>query len=105
MAEPSDFLAELKTRVGNPAVADSAFITYITSAMREVKPGTYRSNDDYVEQVLDTACMKLANDGKFPQTQSVSQNGVTASFSLNDPKVWLNRVTERRQAVLLGAGR
>lgn len=101
---PQDFLPELKARVENPAVADSVFITYITSAMREVKPGCY-PHDDYVEQVLDTACMKLANDGKFPQTQSVSQNGVTASFSLNDPKVWLNRVTERRQAQLLGAGR
>ena len=99
-----DFLPELKARVENPAVADSVFIKYITSAMRDVNPANY-PEDDYVEQVLDTACMKLANDGKFPQVQSFSQNGVTSSFSLNDPRVWKDRITERRQAQLLGAGR
>ena len=99
-----DFLPELKARVENPAVADSVFIKYITSAMREVNPANY-PEDDYVEQVLDTASMKLAYDNKFPEVQSINQNGVSTSFSQNDPERYRRRVTERRQAQLLGAGR
>jgi len=100
---PQDFLSELKARVENPAVADSVFIKYIVSAMREVNPANYPT-DDYIEQVLDTACMCLAYDNKFPEIQSVSQNGVSTSFSQNDPERYRRRVTERRQAQLLGAG-
>ncbi|MBN2401995.1 MAG: hypothetical protein JXN64_06325 [Spirochaetes bacterium] len=89
--------------MGNPAVSDKELLDYIISAKREVKISNY-TNDDYIEQILDTACMKLAIDNKFPEISSVSQNGLTTSFSQNDPERFRRRITERRQASLLGTG-
>jgi hypothetical protein len=99
----ADFLTPLKLRLKNPAVSDDELNEYIASSMREVNPVNYEP-DDYTEQVLDTACYKLALDNKFPEISSVSQNGVTTSFSGNDPERFRRRITERRQAVLLGTG-
>jgi len=98
-----NFTASLSTRLANPAVSDDELTEYIKSAQREVKPTNY-SADDYIEQVLDTACMKLAIDNKFPEISSVSQNGLTTSFSQNDPERFRRRITERRQAILIGTG-
>jgi len=98
-----DFVKSLKARLANPAVSNDELCEYVSSAMREVCQSNYRPND-YIEQVLDTACYKLSLDNKFPEISSVSQNGLTTSFSGNDPKRWINRITERRQAVLLGTG-
>jgi hypothetical protein len=98
-----DFTASLKKRLANPAVSDDELKEYIHSAQREVKLSNYLT-DDYIEQVLDTACMKLAIDNKFPEISSVSQNGLTTSFSQNDPERFRKRITERRQAILLGTG-
>lgn len=97
------FITSLTVRLANPAVTVSELTEYITSSQREVKSENYSEND-YVEQILDTACYKLAIDGKFPEVQSVSQNGLTTSFSSNDPERYRRRMTERRQALLLGAG-
>ena len=97
----SDFITSLSARLANPAVTDSELTEYITSSQREVDSANYSEND-YIEQVLDTACYKLAIDGKFPEIQSVSQNGVSTSFSANDPEKYRRRMTERRQALLLG---
>ena len=99
----SDFITSLTLRLANPAVSANELTEYITSAQREVDSGNYSTND-YIEQVLDTACYKLAVDNKFPEVSSVSQNGVTTSFSQNDPERFRRRMTERRQAILLGAG-
>ena len=99
----SDFITSLSVRLDNPAVTESELTEYILSAQREVDSANYPEND-YIEQVLDTACYKLAIDGKFPEIQSVSQNGLTSSFSANDPEKYRRRITERRQAQLLGAG-
>ena len=99
----SDFITSLTLRLANPAVSVDELTEYITSSQREVDSGNYSTND-YIEQVLDTACYKLAVDNKFPEVQSVSQNGVTTSFSQNDPERFRRRMTERRQAVLLGSG-
>jgi len=99
----TDFLTPLKLRLSNPAVSDTELNEYIASAMREVKAINYE-DDDYAEQVLDTACYKLAIDNKFPEVQSVSQNGLSTSFSSNDPERFRRRITERRQAVLLMTG-
>lgn len=99
----SDFITSLTVRLANPAVTDSELTEYILSSQREVDSGNYSTND-YIEQVLDTACYKLAMDGKFPEVQSVSQNGLSTSFSANDPEKYRRRMTERRQAQLLGAG-
>ena len=99
----SDFINSLTVRLANPAVTVSEMTEYILSAQREVKSINY-DPDDYIEQVLDTACYKLAVDNKFPEISSVSQNGVTTSFSQNDPERFRRRMTERRQALLLGAG-
>lgn len=101
---PQDFLPELRLRLNNPAVPDSELISYLTSSMREVSATNYADTNTYTEQLLDSACHKLALDQKFPEVQSVSQNGLTSSFSSNNPKRYLDRMTERRQAMLLGAG-
>lgn len=103
MVLTSDLFCSLKKRLANPAVSDVELTEYLTSAMREVKTENY-AEDDYIEQVLDTACMKLAIDNKFPEISSVNQNGLTTSFSGNDPERFRRRVTERRQAVIIGAG-
>lgn len=100
---PTDFLSDLKSRLANPAVTDDDLLQYLGSAMREVKPGNYPA-DDYYEQILDTACYKLSIDNKFPEIQSVSQNGLSTSFSSNDPERYRRRMTERRQAAIMGAG-
>ena len=97
----SDFITSLSARLANPAVSDSELTEYITSSQREVDSANYAEND-YIEQVLDTACYKLAIDGKFPEIQSISQNGLSTSFSANDPEKYRRRMTERRQALLLG---
>lgn len=99
----SEFITSLTVRLGNPAVTDSELTEYITSSQREVNSANY-AESDYIEQVLDTACYKLAIDGKFPEIQSISQNGLSTSFSANDPEKYRRRMTERRQALLLGAG-
>lgn len=94
------FIAELKTRLGNPAVSDSELSTYLTAAKRDVDSGLYDDNS-YNAQILDTACHLLSLDNKFPEISSVSQNGVTTSFAGNDSERWTKRITERRQAVIL----
>lgn len=99
----SKFLSSLTLRLENPAVTVDELTEYLKSAQREVKSGTY-SADDYIEQVLDTACYKLAIDNKFPEVIAVNQNGLTTSFSQNDPERFRRRITERRQALLLEAG-
>lgn len=98
-----EFLTSLTLRLANPAVSVDELTEYLTSAQREVNSGNYPEND-YIEQVLDTACYKLAIDNKFPEVSSVSQNGVTTSFSGNDPERFRSRITERRQACLIGTG-
>ena len=95
-----NFITSLTVRLDNPAVSVSELTEYLNSAMREVKSWNYKP-DDYIEQILDTACMKLAIDGKFPEISSVSQNGLTTSFSGNDPERFRRRITERRQASIL----
>lgn len=97
----SQFLAELKTRLDNPAVSDADLSIYVNMAKRDVDSGLYDDNS-YNSQVLDTACHLLSLDNKFPEISSVSQNGVSTSFAGNDPERWRRRITERRQAILLG---
>ena len=104
MFSDSEFTASLKSRLANPAVTDAALAEYIASAKREVVQGNYKTENDYIEQVLDTACYKLSLDNKFPEISSISQNGLTTSFSGNDPERFRRRITERRQAMLLMTG-
>lgn len=101
MYSVSDFITSLTARLANPAVTVQELTEYILSSQREVDSANYSEND-YIEQVLDTACYKLAIDGKFPEIQSISQNGLSTSFSANDPEKYRRRMTERRQALLLG---
>jgi len=88
---------ELKVRLANPAVADSELEIYVTAAKRSVQLGIY-SNDDYTEQVLDSACHNLLVDGKFPEVNSVSTGGVSTSFAAQDPDRFLKRMNARREA-------
>jgi hypothetical protein len=94
------FLAELTTRLDNPAVSAAEIATYLAMAKRDVDSGLYDDNA-YNSQVLDTACHLLSLDNKFPEISSVSQNGTSTSFAGNDSGRWLKRITERRQAILL----
>lgn len=94
------FATELKTRLANPAVIDTEIDIYVTMAKRDVSSANYSTND-YNNQVLDTACYLLSLDNKFPEIQSTDQNGLTTSFSQNDPERWRRRITERRQANIL----
>lgn len=95
------FVAEIKTRLGNPAVSDSEIAMYLAAAKRDVDSGLY-GDAAYTAQILDTACHLLSLDNKFPEISSVSQNGISTSFAGNDPERWRRRITERRQAILLG---
>ena len=97
----AQFAAELKRRLDNPAVSDADISAYVEYAKSEVDSGLYADNV-YNLQVLDTACHQLALDNKFPEISSVSQNGVSMSFAANDPAKWTKRITERRQAILVG---
>ena len=99
-----EFLSSLKSRLANPAVTDDELNEYIASSKREVTSSNYKTENDYIEQVLDTACYKLSLDNKFPEISSISQNGLTTSFSGNDPERFRWRITERRQAMLLMTG-
>lgn len=95
------FASELKTRLDNPAVSDADIAVYVAMAKRDVDSGLYADNA-YNSQVLDTACYLLSLDNKFPEISSVSQNGVSTSFAGNDSERWRRRITERRQALLVG---
>jgi hypothetical protein len=97
----AQFSAELKTRLDNPAVSDADISIYVAMAKRDVDSGLYVDNA-YNSQVLDTACYLLSLDNKFPEISSVSQNGVSTSFAGNDSERWRRRLTERRQALLVG---
>ena len=103
MFSDSEFTASLKSRLANPAVLDNDLDMYITMAKRDVSPAFY-SDQDYVSQVLDTACYLLSLDNKFPEISSISQNGISTSFAGNDSERWRRRVTERRQAIIMQAG-
>ncbi len=95
------FLAELQTRLDNPAVSAAEISTYLEMAKRDVDSELYGDNA-YNSQVLDTACHLLSLDNKFPEITSISQNGVSTSFAGNDSERWRRRITERRQAILIG---
>jgi hypothetical protein len=95
------FSAELKTRLDNPAVSDAEILMYLATAKRDVDSELYGDNA-YNSQVLDTACHLFSLDNKFPEISSISQNGTTTNFAGNDPERWRRRITERRQAILLG---
>jgi hypothetical protein len=94
--EALDFLEEVRFRLQNPAVSDPALLSYINMAMRDVSPAQYVESD-YIAQILDTTCLYLCRDNKFPEVQSVSGGGVTTSFSSNDPMRYRDAVAGRRQ--------
>jgi len=98
MADPATYLPEIRARLQNPAVPDDALMIYITSALREVSPDLYSDMNTFDAQVLDTTCQLLAIDGKFPEISSVSSQGLTTSFSPNDPERYTKRINARRQA-------
>jgi len=95
------FLEELRRRLDNPAVADSELTAYLEDAKRDADSGLYGDNA-YNAQILDTACHLLSLDNKFPEISSISQNGTSTNFAGNDSERWRRRITERRQAILLG---
>ncbi len=98
MAIPSvDFLNDLRTRLGNPAISDPELLKYIDYAKSNVDRGLY-SATDYIAQVLDAACQYLFEDNKFPEITSLSEGGVTTSFAGDGEKRFRERLEGRRQA-------
>jgi len=97
----ADYLGELKARLQNPAISDTDLLTYIHAAFRDVSPALY-AGPDYDAQILDTACLSLSIDGKFPEVSSISGGGVTTSFSPNDPERFRRRIRARRTASWMG---
>jgi len=96
--DPAVYLDELKMRLQNPSVSDADLLVYITAAARDVSNPSLYSASDYDAQILDTACQLLAIDNKFPEIQSVSSQGVSTSFSSNDPERYRRRIASRRAA-------
>ena len=98
MFSDSEFIQKLSTRVKNPALEDSELLEYIIQAKGDVEEGNYNESN-YNAQVLDQACVYLVEDNKFPEINSISQGGVTTSFSSNSIKTrYLDRIRARRQA-------
>lgn len=95
MFNPSLYIAELKGRLKNPAISDEELTQYLLSASRKVKE-TEWSEYDYKELVLLNACQGLLSDNKFPEIQSVSSQGVSTSFSSNDPERFLKQIANLR---------
>lgn len=95
--DPAVYLDELRMRLQNPSVGDPDLTIYLTAASREVSPAQYNP-DDYNAQILDTACQMLAIDNKFPEISSISSQGVSTSFTSNDPERYRRKIAARRAA-------
>jgi hypothetical protein len=96
MAEKADkFVARLQVRLKNPAVSLQELRDYINAAIAAVDPQFY-TPAEYEQQVLDQACQLLYGDGKFPDIQSQSTNGISTSFSGDGPDKFRERLEARR---------
>lgn len=93
-----EFSNALSKRVGNPAIENTEFNFYIDLAKKDVLQENYSLEADYEQQLLDTACLLLQIDNKFPEITGVSANGVTTSFSQSDINRFRRRVASRRMA-------
>ena len=90
-------VTELASRLSNSAISDAELLTYIMMSKRDVSISQYTATN-YYAQVLDTACVYLCDDNKFPEISSVDQGGVSTSFASNDPQRFQKRIEGRRQA-------
>ena len=97
MADPADYLDELKVRLKNPSVSASDLLDYLTAALRDVDVAQYSTND-FTSQVIDTACQELFIDGKFPEVTGISASGVSTSLSTGDAERFRRRLAGRRQS-------
>ena len=91
-----EFTSQLSLRLKNPAIEDSELLAYIKYAKNDVDKDNY-SVGDYENQILDTACLLLMEDEKFPGITSVNQGGVTTSFH-GEMNRYKKRIASRRQA-------
>lgn len=98
MLSVDQYVEELRQRLANPAVSDVELRTYIIAALRDVDASNYVDPNAADAQVLDTACQLLYSDGKFPDVGSISQGGVSTSFSGADAEKFKERLTSRRSA-------
>lgn len=102
MLSDSEFTKKLKTRVGNPALSDSELLEYIDMGKQDVDVENY-SDSDYNAQVLDSACLYLIEDNKFPEVKGVTQGGISTSFDSNRER-YVERIKARRQASWMSRG-
>jgi len=94
----AELLEVLKSRVKNPAISDSEFVEYLSIGKVEIAGDNYSSVDVYDAQLLDSACLLLSIDNKFPEISSINQNGISTSFAANDPERYRRRIASRRFA-------
>ena len=93
-----EFSDALARRIGNPAIENTEFDFYIELAKKDVIQENYSLDNGYEQQILDTACLLLQIDNKFPEITGVSVNGVSTSFSQSDINRFRRRVASRRVA-------
>ena len=98
MFDPSLYIDELRIRLSNPAILDDELTIYLVSASRQVSTDIEWTEDEYTEMILNSACQLLLVDNKFPEIQSVASNGVSTSFSGNDPERFRKKISALRSA-------
>lgn len=96
MFDPSLYINELRIRLSNPAILDEELNIYLVSASRQVSTDLDWTDGEYTEMILNSACQLLLVDNKFPEIQSVSSNGVSTSFSGNDPERFRKKIAALR---------
>ena len=98
MMTDQEFSDALALRVGNPAIESTEYLFYIELSKKDVLEENYSLTADYEQQILDTACLLLQMDNKFPEITGVNTNGVSTSFSQSDIDRFRRRVASRRLA-------
>lgn len=99
----AEFIAAIKRRLSNAAIPDEELQGYLDDARRDVRTVFY-SPQDYIAQVIDTACHYLFTDNKFPEIISVTENGLSTSLGGDGPEKFRRRIDGRRRAAFVAGG-
>lgn len=98
-----EFVAQIKRRLSNAAIDDNELLEYLNDARRDVRASSY-SPQDYIAQVIDTACHYLFTDNKFPEIVSATENGLSTSLGGDGPEKFRRRIEGRRKASFVAGG-
>lgn len=98
-----EFVAAIRRRLANAAIDDAELLEYLNDARRDVRRASY-SPEDYVAQVIDTACHYLFTDNKFPEIVSATENGLSTNLGGDGPEKFRRRIEGRRRAAFVAGG-